>query len=123
MSVEFNSGTLGAVKLESGAIATPFIMRPYDQELVTCQRYYQKLYMSMTNQATIASEYFASAYPFSMEMRTAPTLSQNNDGTATNCALAIWDNATAVGCRAVIQSGIAGISQILNRTGKADARL
>ena len=42
MSVEFNSGTLGTVKLESGASATPFIMRPYDQELATCQRYWQK---------------------------------------------------------------------------------
>ena len=39
MSIEFNNGTLGTVKLESGSIATPFIMRPYDQELVTCQRY------------------------------------------------------------------------------------
>ena len=44
MSVEFNTGTLGTVKLESGSIATPFVMRPYDQELVTCQRYWQKSY-------------------------------------------------------------------------------
>jgi hypothetical protein len=43
MSVEFNTGTLGAVKLEIGAIPTPFVMRPYDQELLTCRRYYEKL--------------------------------------------------------------------------------
>ena len=37
MSVEFNSGTLGTVKLETGANATPVHrLRPFDQELVTC---------------------------------------------------------------------------------------
>jgi hypothetical protein len=40
MSIEFNAGTLGTVKLETGANATPFIMRPYDQELLTCKRYF-----------------------------------------------------------------------------------
>jgi hypothetical protein len=49
MSIEFNSGTLGTVKLESGANVTPFIMRPFDQELLACMRYYQKSY----NYATI----------------------------------------------------------------------
>jgi hypothetical protein len=39
MSIEFNAGTLGTVKLESGTLATPFVMRPYDQELLVCQRY------------------------------------------------------------------------------------
>jgi len=39
MSVEFNAGTLGTVKLETGAVATPFVMRPYDDELLACQRY------------------------------------------------------------------------------------
>ena len=39
MSVEFNSGTVGAVKLETGSVATPFVMRAYDRELRACQRY------------------------------------------------------------------------------------
>jgi hypothetical protein len=43
MFIEFNNGTLGTVKLESGANATPFVMRPYDQELMACKRYWQKL--------------------------------------------------------------------------------
>jgi hypothetical protein len=42
MSVEFSAGTLSNVKLERGSTVTPFIMRPVDQELMTCQRYYQK---------------------------------------------------------------------------------
>ena len=44
MSVEFNAGTLGIVKLELGSTQTPFFMRPFDQELATCQRYYEKSY-------------------------------------------------------------------------------
>jgi hypothetical protein len=43
MSVEFNTGTLGTVKLELGASATPFIMRPFDQELLACRRHYYRL--------------------------------------------------------------------------------
>ena len=40
MSVEFNNGTLGSVKLEIGNTATPFVMRPYERELSLCQRYF-----------------------------------------------------------------------------------
>ena len=43
-SIEFNAGTLGTVKLETGSTATPFVMRQFDQELWTCKRYYQKSY-------------------------------------------------------------------------------
>ena len=44
MSIEFNAGTLGTVKLETGSTATPFVMRPFDLELLSCQRYWQKSY-------------------------------------------------------------------------------
>src|SRR4029077_1330336 len=42
MSVEFNAGTLGTVKLESGATATPFRVPDYASELQACLRYYWK---------------------------------------------------------------------------------
>jgi hypothetical protein len=42
MSVEFNAGTLGTVKLESGTIATPFLVPDYQTELALCMRYYRR---------------------------------------------------------------------------------
>jgi hypothetical protein len=42
MSVEFNAGTLGTVKLESGTIATPFLASDYASELALCLRYYRR---------------------------------------------------------------------------------
>jgi hypothetical protein len=44
MSVEFNSGSLGTVKLELGTTTTPYVMRPFSEELALCKRYYQKSY-------------------------------------------------------------------------------
>jgi hypothetical protein len=52
MSVEFNAGTLGLVKLERSASASPFAMRPFDQELAACQRYFQKSYSYATAPGT-----------------------------------------------------------------------
>jgi hypothetical protein len=43
MSVEFNSGTLSAAKLELGTAPTTYIIRPYAEELFLCQRYYEIL--------------------------------------------------------------------------------
>ena len=74
MSVEFNSGTLGTVKLETGANATPFIMRPFDQELVTCQRYWQLNYASVDFVATAASQYGVSPATFAPIMRATPSV-------------------------------------------------
>lgn len=79
MSVEFNNGTLGTVKLESGSNATPFVMRPYGEELVTCQSYYQKY------DGVLISGYMTSGglvyieFPFSQEMRAVPTVAFSND--------------------------------------------
>src|SRR4029077_6010879 len=56
MSVEFNSGTLGTVKLESGANATPFIMWSYNQELSMCQRYFEWRSYNVAYQAYSATE-------------------------------------------------------------------
>jgi hypothetical protein len=42
MSVEFNTGTLGTVKLEAGAVATPFVVPDYPSELALCMRYYRR---------------------------------------------------------------------------------
>jgi hypothetical protein len=79
MSVEFNTGTLGTVKLELGSLATPFIMRPYDQELLTCQRYYYAVTYSAPAmwaavlQALSTTTASGSLLDFPVTMRIAPT--------------------------------------------------
>jgi hypothetical protein len=44
MSVEFNTGTLGQVKLERGTVPTPYVMSDFSDEFRKCQRYYEKTY-------------------------------------------------------------------------------
>jgi hypothetical protein len=93
MSVEFNSGTLGNVKLESGASATPFIMRPFDQEIVLCQRHYVRLASAPAAYTAFGTGLAANAntgttyikYP--VKMRGAPTVNYGG-------AIALWNGAT-----------------------------
>lgn len=61
------------IKLEQGSIATPFVPRPYGEELALCQRYYQtyngRLLMGIYNK-----DYADGQYYFPVEMRTDPTV-------------------------------------------------
>jgi len=43
LSVEFNTGTLSLVQLETGSYKSAFEHRPYGMELSLCQRYYEVL--------------------------------------------------------------------------------
>jgi hypothetical protein len=61
MSVEFNAGTLGTVKLERGTTASPFVMRPIDQELQTCQRYYETTTLAI-NTTAVGSPYYETTW-------------------------------------------------------------
>lgn len=49
---------LGDLQLELGAVATPFEMRPYGQELALCQRYYEKSYSLGTAPGSIQENGF-----------------------------------------------------------------
>jgi hypothetical protein len=69
------------VQLELGAIATPFEIRPFAQELALCQRYYLRIIQTATNwfmtgfaYATIDAVF---AYSSTVTMRAAPTLGQS----------------------------------------------
>ena len=61
------------------AARSPLIMRPFDQELVTCQRYYYKIHADLSNYVAFATGYIAPstqlnaylAYPTTM--RAPPT--------------------------------------------------
>lgn len=41
MSIEFNTGTLGTVQLETGALVNAFVQRSYQEELNLCLRYFE----------------------------------------------------------------------------------
>lgn len=75
MSVEFNTGTVGDIQLEAGAIATPFEHRHYGTELALCQRYlpsisvYSSGIMGQCVSGTTASIYAK----FPVLSRVAPT--------------------------------------------------
>ena len=73
MSVEFNAGTLGTVKLESGSVATPFVMPDYASELAACRRYYQKYVGVLVSGYGAAGANQFDTYLISPSMRATPT--------------------------------------------------
>jgi len=57
------------------AARSPFIMRPYDQELITCKRYYQKwTNVVIDNGYNIAGPYSFTSVQLAPEMRATPTV-------------------------------------------------
>jgi hypothetical protein len=83
MSVEFNEGTLGAVQLELGSVATEFEQRNYHDEFRLCARYYQRQYATALDPIFGAGHIpsagtFKAYCPFPFgEMRTTPTITNN----------------------------------------------
>jgi hypothetical protein len=61
----FTSGTfdLTGVQLELGSVATPFERRSFGQELVLCQRYYEKSYDVGTAPGTVTSNGAIGVFP------------------------------------------------------------
>lgn len=76
------SVTLEYAKLEIGSVATPFSPRPYAEELLLCQRYYQVLGIDSVAYSTYGAvsyeneEYYAAntSIPLISTMRTTPTV-------------------------------------------------
>ena len=127
MSVEFNSGTLGTVKLEIGATATPFTMRPFDQELVTCQRYLQWVGFDLYFLATLASQQMVLQVSF-MPKRAAPTFgavqADPNTSQATgNSSSPGFQQATPYSAGMALTATAAGNAYQLGYRSLADARL
>lgn len=66
---------LTGIKLEAGGQATPFVPRPYAEEMALCQRYYQTHVLSLPpiKENTSASLYAMPRFNFPTPMRIAPT--------------------------------------------------
>ena len=101
---------LPGIEVPSAARA-PFIMRPYPEELRTCQRYFfRQILDGMNVNAAIyaAGGYLTLPWPFPTTMRAAPTLSTNWPSFAGNFTLAVFDSATLVCARLLLNAPVAG---------------
>ena len=67
---------LTGIKLEAGGQATPFVPRPYAEEMALCQRYYQTHELSLPpiKENTNAAIYAMPRFNFPTPMRVAPTV-------------------------------------------------
>jgi hypothetical protein len=63
------------VQLEKGSTATSFDYRPYQNELVLCQRYCYVVASRVMGEMADASYFYHGALTFPVTMRTTPTMS------------------------------------------------
>lgn len=64
--------TIEWVKLEQGAIATPFVSRLFEEELLMCRRYYRKYWTAMLFPQFYSNQYCG--FLFDTPMRADPTV-------------------------------------------------
>lgn len=91
LNIEFGTGTLSKVKFERGSVPTPFELRPFNDEVTLCRRYYEKSYAlgtapgaaDSTNGITFSQGYTRVAgsmyygeftYPYKVTKRATPTV-------------------------------------------------
>ena len=105
------------------AARSPLIMRPYDQELLTCQRYWQRTYVFNRFVAGGAQTHDVTV-KFSVPFRSTPTVALLAGGTRANVGSTIVDLAAPEGtCRHSITAAGAGDTYALGDIISADARL
>jgi hypothetical protein len=81
------------------AARSPLIMRPYDQELLTCKRYWGKYRAHALGPSPASSSYLSTRVNFLAEMRSVPTTAIATVGTSTN-----------VGSRTATQISTSGVT-------------
>jgi hypothetical protein len=131
MSVEFNTGTLGNVKLESGSMATPFVMRPFDQELVACKRYYRTIGgevaqdIQIGGYCDVAGQGISANFELEPNMRAMPTVSKTGTWSSSNInAIFYYAGKTSLNVQIVCTA--IGFVQMFSGVGNSivlDARL
>jgi hypothetical protein len=109
------------------AARSPFVMRPYDQELVVCQRYFRWLPYHVAFQAYTAGEAMGFWFTFPA-MRAAPTFSAHaaDPGlttAASNVATVIHNSATPYGGFSYTTAAAVGPVSASGYRFSADARL
>lgn len=114
--------TIKWVKIEVGSLATPFVPRPYAEELMLCQRYGRYIYMSFSGYATVGTIVVPYAINFDIPFRIAPSLSIVEQGTLENTNEPATEKRTD-NILFVLKSLAAGIVRIYSRKYWADAEI
>ena len=101
------------------AAQSPLIMRPYDQELVTCQRYFQVQIICLQGSA---AGYWMMPWPLKTSMRASPTVTNVIPGGQNGASVSSEYFGDVSGGSIQILASAASWN-ILNRTSHFDARL
>jgi hypothetical protein len=75
---------IAQVQLEEGSVATNFEHRHFAEELVLCQRYYEKGFNSFTSYTSAGGNNIIFAYQFSVRKRVIPSMSITINNTLNN---------------------------------------
>jgi hypothetical protein len=130
-----NAATTSDTMLVTGVVVLPgteapsaarsaLIMRPYDQELLTCQRYWQKTQVMNRFNATGAGNVHDVTGKFSHSFRAVPTTLVLTAGSRNNASSAAVDAADINGTfRHTLTSAAAGDCYALSDVITGDARL
>jgi hypothetical protein len=115
------------VGLYAGAVAPPFQLRPFDEELAACKRYYCKSYQYTEKPGIAAyggalvaladaSGLYLPGFRFTVEMRAAPTVTLYRPQ---NGATGVWEDASGQPTPALTSNwiGSSGIGYILCSAG------
>ena len=103
------------------AARSPLIMRPYGQELLTCQRYYVSTYVNARFPATAAGQNMDTPLYLPSQMRSSPTLTLTPGARGLISSAQVITAATSY--RLEIVSSAAGDCYALNEKVIADARV
>ena len=96
-TIEFNAGTVTAVQLEPGTVATPFEQRHYGAELALCQRYYEEVAYRVYTAIASAALFGSACIAYKATKRTLPTLS-HKELNANNCIFNSFARTSVQGC-------------------------
>lgn len=115
---------LNWVKLELGSIATPFVPRPFAEELNMCKRYYQELTFSFTGYAdSIGLNQVGTIY-LNADMRVFPTITELVKGEEINIKIIHYANTYDVGLAYFsIEPEKIGTVRFFNKRIKVDAEI
>jgi hypothetical protein len=104
------------------AAQSPLIMRPYDQELLTCQRYFQSIPGVLSAGNVSASQLIYNQFPLSTTMRAAPTFTPITPSYSNGSGLS--SSAQTTSSYTLVHTGTtAGLSYVSIATVNLDARL
>lgn len=82
LNIEFNTGTLKKVSFVKGSTPAAFVVQPYADVLIDCQRYYQRFTHSNESFLSLGSTFNSTVcyalFNFKTRMRTSPVVEYNS---------------------------------------------